>query len=808
MAGGISMPGRGGAVILLAFFVLGCVLVPTSQNVSADEPIGNDFWGVVVADGGDNPPSGLQVRAEVDGVTYGTGSTLNTGINTAYAMSTEGDDDSTPEKDGIVTGDLMVFWVEGYICDETYSNWQAGQLIFGVPVPTVTNLDLHYSTNGQPSLLKINEVMPTPSSGDDWIEIYNPTASAVGLGQYRVEDSKGFVQLLSGTIASSGFLIVSLSGGDILADSGEDEMKIAWQDSSGTKAGGNWVVIDRMEYGSGGSGPGDTAPSSGEMANAQLPPSGVSLELEPDGDETNHPDIDYVLSSKPPSTPGYTNTEVQPTISLLTPPSGVTNADLNYSIAWVDDDPDDNADIHLYYDVDDQPGGESLIVDLLLMEDQDGLGDQYLWDTTSVPTGLYFVKAVISDRITPAFSAYSPGRVSIAHPPSIMLLEPDGVGDVADTTFNIRWVDSDVDSNASITLRYDTDCSFGGEVLIGLVPWGEDPDGIWDAYAWNLDVIPEGQYFVKATIDDLVNTPVYSCSPGPLTVVHPPSITVIKPEATGDESHRSYRIEWTDRDADDNATISLWYDNDTASGGENLITQVPWGEDPDGSAFDSYVWNTTEVPPGYYYIKAVIDDGKSSNFSYSVGRLRITANDKPEITVLEPSEPREASKTFLITWIDHDEDDNATITLYYDTDTKPGGEILIGVVAQGSLSENNTFLWVVSDIPEGLYYIRAVITDGMATARSYSTGTVHVVRPARSDNQNAGNFLFVIIAALIVVMSALLLYIYGRRRRKQSETATEDEKGGVEGSDGENSDVEQQITQENDGTTRSRQRFE
>ena len=801
------MQGRGGAVILLAIFMVGCILVPISRNVSADEPIGDDFWGVVVADGGD-PPSGLQVRAEVDGVAYGTGSTLNTGINTAYAMSTEGDDDTTPEKDGIVTGDIMVFWVESFVCDETYNNWQAGQLIIGIPVPTVTNLDLHYTTAGQPALLKINEVMPNPSAGDDWIEIYNPTVNAVDLSQYRVEDSKGYINQLDGVLDPFGFLVVSLTGGDILADSAQDEIKIAWQDPSGIKGGGDWIAIDRMEYGPAGSGPGDTAPSSGEMANAQLPPQDVSLELEPDGDETNHPSIDYTLSSRPPSTPGYTNTEVQPMISLITPPSGITSADLNYTIAWTDDDPDDNADIYLYYDIDDQPGGESPIASLFLAEDQDGLGDQYLWDTTSVSAGLYFVKAVISDRITPNYVAYSPGRVSIVHPPSITVLEPDGIVDVADSTYRIRWVDSDADDNASITLRYDLDCAFGGEVLIGLVPWGEDPDGIWDSYSWNLDAIPEGQYFVKATIDDGVNTPVYSCSPGPLTVVHPPSITVLRPEAAGDETHRSYRIDWSDRDADDNATISLWYDDDRSLGGENLIAQIPWGEDPDGGVFDSYIWNTTLVPPGYYYVKAIIDDGKSSNFSYSAGRLKITANDPPEITVLEPSEPREASKTFLITWIDHDEDDNATITLYYDNDNSPGGEILIGVVPQGSLSDNNTFLWIVRDIPEGVYYIRAVITDGIATARSYSTGTVHVVHPKQVDDRNTGNFLLVIIVALVIAMLAFVLILYNRRRRKRDADKAGGEDNATREADSETEEARKESVHEDEETTRDRRGFE
>ncbi len=75
--------------MLVAATLLSCVLIPSLGHVRADEPIANDFWGSVYADG-NNAPNGIPVRAEVDGAVYGSGSTLNIGLATTYLMSTEG----------------------------------------------------------------------------------------------------------------------------------------------------------------------------------------------------------------------------------------------------------------------------------------------------------------------------------------------------------------------------------------------------------------------------------------------------------------------------------------------------------------------------------------------------------------------------------------------------------------------------------------------------------------------------------------------------------------------------------------------
>ncbi len=56
----------------------------------------------------------------------------------------------------------------------------------------------------------INEIFPSPSSGSEWIELYNPTASTVDLTGWKIKDSAIYETILSGTITAKSFVIVNV----------------------------------------------------------------------------------------------------------------------------------------------------------------------------------------------------------------------------------------------------------------------------------------------------------------------------------------------------------------------------------------------------------------------------------------------------------------------------------------------------------------------------------------------------------------------------------------------------------------------
>ena len=89
---------------------------------------------------------------------------------------------------------------------------------------------------------------------------------------------------------------------------------------------------------------------------------------------------------------------VPPAALITNPVSPGDSADEVYMVRWLDSDPDDNANIDLYYDTDTDPANGRNVITTGLHEDDDGFsGDSYPWDTTNVPEGDYYVCLQIDD---------------------------------------------------------------------------------------------------------------------------------------------------------------------------------------------------------------------------------------------------------------------------------------------------------------------------------------------------------------------------------------------------------------------------
>jgi len=150
-----------------------------------------------------------------------------------------------------------------------------------------------------------------------------------------------------------------------------------------------------------------------------------------------------------------------------------------------------------------------------------------------------------------------------------------------------------------------------------LTAWdGEAGDGFGNSVA-----IDEGNVIVGASGEDSYSGSayVYTYSVGPAT----PFIRVIEPDGVSDTVDTGFRIRWSDSDPDDNATIALYYDNDY-KGTDGTLIVGGLSEDPDGGENDNFVWNTSQLPEGTYYVYAVINDGVNDPVvDYSDGPLTI-----------------------------------------------------------------------------------------------------------------------------------------------------------------------------------------
>lgn len=105
----------------------------------------------------------------------------------------------------------------------------------------------------------------------------------------------------------------------------------------------------------------------------------------------------------------------------------------------------------------------------------------------------------------------------------------------------------------------------------------------------------------------------------PEPVNHAPTVSVSSPNS--DIADDSFTIYWTASDSDEDIlSISLYYDIDKNS--DNGMIMISSGLSNSGN----YIWDTTDLDEGNYYVYVTADDGEEKVGSYS-GRLTI---DHPE----------------------------------------------------------------------------------------------------------------------------------------------------------------------------------
>ena len=94
-----------------------------------------------------------------------------------------------------------------------------------------------------------------------------------------------------------------------------------------------------------------------------------------------------------------------------------------------------------------------------------------------------------------------------------------------------------------------------------------------------------------------------------VNVLCPPALTFTEPDGVNDKADTSFLIQWLDSDCDHNAAIELFVDNDdSGADGTLLVSGITEDEDHES---DQYLWDTSGVPEGEYYLYARIADGQS-----------------------------------------------------------------------------------------------------------------------------------------------------------------------------------------------------
>ncbi len=226
---------------------------------------------------------------------------------------------------------------------------------------------------------------------------------------------------------------------------------------------------------------------------------------------------------------------------------------------------------------------------------------------------------------------------------------------------------------------------------------------------WNTQMLEDGDFTIMARslagplVSDVESVNVTVDNPEN----RPPEVEILLPGPDGGEADEVFIISWTATDDDpDTLVIDLFYDLDDDPGN---------GRDSIESSYENtgeYVWDTSGIEEGEYFIGIVVDDNNGSAVElYSEGIVRIEHNEPvghpPEIEIIY-LEVLDHS-TMRANWSAWDEDnDDLTIDIYFDDDT---------VFANGAyslaegLENSGSHEFDIAYISPGSGYFLLMVTD-------------------------------------------------------------------------------------------------
>ena len=210
-------------------------------------------------------------------------------------MATDGTYVWTPDEAGVWT-----IWAvkEGW----TTSDYVYINVLTEVTTTTTTTTTITTTTIPIGAVVVINEFVSDPSSGEEWIELYNKGDTDANLTGWTIEDNTATPATLSGTLASLDYLVLT-KGTDFTFTLNNDGDIIVLKDTTAT-------IVDQVAYGN--YDDGNTAD------NAPAPGTGNSTGRYPNGADTDVDNVDFTTFDTP--TPGAANEVAACTMPGNTPP--------------------------------------------------------------------------------------------------------------------------------------------------------------------------------------------------------------------------------------------------------------------------------------------------------------------------------------------------------------------------------------------------------------------------------------------------------------------------------------------------------
>ena len=325
---------------LAAFLVSMSLVAPVAR---APPPIPMTTEGNAYDASGSPLPNGTLIRTFVDGVDYSNDPSVFNAqggfsvLTNGRLMLNQTTPEPSPVKTGASAGELVV-----YAAGPLAAQMDFFQELVPWQTDLTVNQDLHLgSPQSTPEPLRIQGVVTQPArGGPQSVFLCNPTASSISLADYYLQvDGPGTFYggnfTLTGTVAADGEAQVNLTSPFSLIPTG-DALKLVYRNPGGpgASAGGQDIVIDRLEFNAEAGGTLDWQPGNTTMGNAPAPGPGQILERSPFCSAAPAP-ASFQLAPEPGLPP-----TAPPTVVITAPTPGQNvQGGRAFTIQWTLSDP-------------------------------------------------------------------------------------------------------------------------------------------------------------------------------------------------------------------------------------------------------------------------------------------------------------------------------------------------------------------------------------------------------------------------------------------------------------------------------------
>jgi hypothetical protein len=412
----------------------------------------------------------------------------------------------------------------------------------------------------------------------------------------------------------------------------------------------------------------------------------------------------------------------------------------------------------------------------------------FLWQTSSLPDGEYWLNVSVSDdtQLKSWDALDEPVFIhnSNMNPPLVKVLTPRR-GNYINGSYNVRIYTYDLENNvdsSGVVLLYSND----GEdwsVLYNIPTPTKDDNTIYE-FNWNTIDHPDGKYWLKAEATDYDGLKGEGYSD--YFFIHnkldnPPSVDYLYPHSG--EFSGIITLNATVFDLESDLTdqgVRFYYSKDN-------ITWTSISNDPTGTPLDEGIlyyeisWDTSLVSDDIYWLRADAQDATSligSDFSNSFIIIHNQLSNPPRITFKQPRTgvPLSRIQAITVEVIDFDGDIEG-VGFYYSDDNETWE--LIDTLFLASKGDTFSTMWNTEKIVNGNYYLKVRATDKVGNQEEVVEGPFAVTEGVEKTGSDDSNFLssngiwLILIIVIIIIMVLVILMLMKRSKRREKELIEE-----------------------------------